>query len=685
MNSKLFLIIFFCPYSALCQNTLLEWKEKLRTAQHDTVRMSCYSKIADLQYTSDSMIYYIQKGLNISKKYPNHIVNAKLFNTMGRAFEVKGKRDTALYYIQKAYAIALRLKDDQQIKYTHFNSILLHKSPAEKISELLKMLKKYKFNISQPYDKTLLFTLYGVIADSYMRLDNIDKQGLYLQKSHIYISSLRDSIFYNMRYAKLLSTKAEICFNSNDVRCIKSVSENYKPFLKSMEKFIYGKDKHSVKQLMPIIYGCYSEILMYEKKYNESIYFIGKATSNISELDDNLTFTKHLSLGQNYVKLGRFKESIFHLQKAYEYYKDTEFTSTQSLILKLLAEANSNLGYYKKSYEYLNRATKIDNLYYSKQQQQLSLEVDKQFELAKKQEEVSAKELENKLNKERIKVEEKQKQFFIILMTLSLCLLVWSVWSYIKQKNLSINLDNYSKTLKKTNEAKDKIFGILGHDLRSPINELKVILMLFYSKDITPSKAKDLLKNLTIKIETIHGMLDNLLQWSLLEFKQQPLPSQSISLSNIVEKVIPQLNTIAQQKQITIITNLHSGQILASPGDLEIVIRNIVYNAIKFTPKGGTIQLKINKLDSTIEFICKDTGIGMELNKLKREKSDFQLPKTGTAGEMGSGLGLKISQELILRNNGKIQIESEINKGTEVNIIFPKFNLELSNEYSLIS
>lgn len=694
MKTKfLLLLLFVTSHFIFAQSTISEWQEKLRTAKHDTTIMECYSQIADLQYVSDSMIYYVQKGLKISEKHPNHIVRSKLYNSMGRAFEVKGKRDSAIFYISKAHSIAVRLKNDNQIKYTHFNLILLNRSPAQQISDLLKMLKKYKYNTSISYDKVLLFSLNGIIADNYMRLENIDKQKVYLEKSQPFMSSLRDSIFYNMRYSRLLSTRAEHCFKTSNASCIKSVSEEYKSFLKRMEQFIEGKHKHSIMQLMPIVYGNYAEILKYERKYQESITFINKAGEGLNELDDNLTFTKYRSLGENYVKLGQLEKGISYLQKAYDYYKSSEFSGTESYILQLLAEAYSKLGQHKKAYEYLDKASKIDNNYFSKQQQQLSLEVDKQFELAEKQEEITAQEIKNKLKDERIRVERQQKNIFISLLILSLALFAFALWSYLKQRHLrgvlakqNLQLQNQTHTLEiktqelsEANQTKDKIFAVISHDLKSPINDLKTILLLFYSKDISTSKMKELMQSLTMKIETVQGIMTNLLQWSLLELKHQPFTSKIVPITPIVERIITQLQTAAQHKQIGIETALIPVQIQANPEDVEIIVRNILYNAIKFTPNGGNIRFVINDLGSHITVSCTDTGVGISKNILREIKHELPLPKVGTSGETGSGLGLRISQELTQRNKGTIMFNSEINKGTEVILTFPKVALNTSD------
>ncbi len=671
----LVLLVFVQPI-CFAQSSIAEWKEILRTAKHDTTRMICYLEIAGLQGHADSMFYYARKGLSISKKYPNHVANAKLFNNLGRGYEMKAHPDSAAYYYELAHNIALRLNDDKQIKYTSFNRILLYKSPVQQISELLKMLKKYNYAPSKEYDNTLLFALYGIVAQNYIYLENIANGKAYLQKSRKFMTTYRDSIFYNIRYSIVLSSEARQYYQTADTTFIKVISRKYKLFLGEIEKFVATKNDNLATQLMAVVYGNYAAILMYENKHQESIFYINQATTDIKNLPDNLKYTKYSSLGKNYVGLGQFKKGIFYLEKAYTYYKNSQFIDSESSILEAMAKAYSKLGDYKKAYQYLEKASKMDKSYYGKQQQQLSLEVEKQFELAEKQEQIAAQELENKLKEEHIKVEERQKYVFIGLLILSLSLLGWAVWSYKKQKQLSGQLEQkrhkleiQAQELTEANQTKDKIFAVLGHDLRSPLNDLKVILMLFHSKDITPSKMKSMLQELTTKMNSVRDMMNNLLQWSLLELKHQPIQLKPISIKKIIEKAIGQLSSFAEKKEIVLETNLKEANVMCNAEEVEIIVRNLLSNAIKFTSKGGKISIDTFTQNDNVAIQIKDSGVGIP-EELMHETSHYPVSKTGTEGEKGVGLGLKISRELAKRNGAEIFIESKQDSGTEITLAF---------------
>ncbi len=683
------LICFVC-HCTIAQ-TIDFWKKKLHVAKHDTTKMICYSEIANLQIRADSIFYYVRKGLIISKGYPNHIINAKLYNGLAMAYDHIGKLDSAAYYYDQAHQVGLRLKDDKQIKYSHFNKTLLCKSSGQRISELQQMLKKYNFIQLRPYDRPLLFGIYTTIAQDYIVLENLNKGKEYLQKSRKYMISFRDSVYYNIQYSMLLSSEADLYYKSHSPALLAATfSEKYKPFLAESEKTAATKKNELSLTMMSVVYGNYATILTFEKKYNESNYYINKATVAIKILPEMILYNKYYALGKNYVGLGQTQKGLRYLEKAYMFFKDSQYDDKEFSILETMAIANSKLGQFKKAHDYLVKALIINKKYNNNQQQQLSLEVEKQLELSEKQEEIAAQELENKLKEERIKAEQKQKNIVFGLLVLSLGLLAWAVWSYRTQRQLrqllelqNLSLATKTKELTEANQTKDKIFAVLGHDLRSPINELKTILMLFHSRDITPTKMKELIHSLTAKIEVVQEMMNNLLQWSLLELKHQGNAPQMVFANKIIEKVIQQLKASADKKQLSIETSLPAVQILAQEEDLDIIFRNLLSNAIKFTPNGGTIRIEVLEKSDFIEILCTDTGIGIPANTLETTTNAFPIQRKGTAGEVGSGLGLKITKELISKNHGKLLVHSENNQGTEIAIYFSKSS-NYQNEKSML-
>ena len=672
----LFIMVFFLQisFAQKTPTTITGWQQKLQTAKHDTTKMVCYLEIANLQIRADSIFYYVRKGLNISKGYPNHIINAKLYNGLAMAYDRLGKSDSAAYYYDQAYQIGLRLKDDKQIKYALFNKTLLCKSSGQRINELQQILKKYNFLQSRAYDRLLLFSIYTNIAQDYITLENLNKGKEYLQKSRKFMISFRDSVYYNVQYSVLLSSEADLFYKSNTPSITQTFSERYKPFLNEAEKIASIKKNELSLSMMSVVYGNYATILTLEKKYNKSNYYINKATVDIKVLPEIILYNKYYSLGKNYVGLGQIKKGLMYLEKSYNFFKNSQFDDKEFNILENMAMAYSKLGKVKKANEYLVKALSINKKYNNNQQQQLSLEVEKQLELSEKQKEIAFQEFQNKLKDERIKIEQQQKYMFIGLSALTIFLLAWALSSYRKQRHLRrlLEIQNYSlekktKELTDANHVKDKIFAVLGHDLQNPINELKAILMLFNSNAITPSKLKEFMIPLANKIESVEGMLNNLLYWSLLELSYQNNKRHLVDLNYIIERVLQQLKNNVEAKSINILLELKPTEAVVNEKEIEIVLRNLLSNAIKFTPINGTILIESVNTNNQASINIKDSGIG--LPESFNYNTRFPETQKGTSGEKGVGLGLKICKELVLKNAGELTLNSTLG-GTTVSLLF---------------
>lgn len=229
-----------------------------------------------------------------------------------------------------------------------------------------------------------------------------------------------------------------------------------------------------------------------------------------------------------------------------------------------------------------------------------------------------------------------------------------------------------TKKLEDLNHIKDRIFAIIGHDLRKPAISFRGI-----SKKVKYLIKKNDFETLYKFGESIEGnanalynLTDNLLKWALAQKNILEINTKPINLLHITEEVFDLFREVAKDKRITLDTDISNSLCaLADEGTLLTIIRNLVDNAIKYTPQGGTIQLLAQNQFDYVSFQIKDNGIGMSSNKiqdiflLKKDKS-----QKGTVGEKGTGLGMYLVQELVKLNKGSISVQSELNKGTTIEI-----------------
>lgn len=226
-----------------------------------------------------------------------------------------------------------------------------------------------------------------------------------------------------------------------------------------------------------------------------------------------------------------------------------------------------------------------------------------------------------------------------------------------------------NKSLEKLNVEKDKLFSIVSHDLRSPMNGILGLTAMI--KEEIEGISKDHIKEIATSIHSsassIIQLLQGLMEWSQLQRGNISFNPQPIMLVGSVQKSMSLLSESARAKSITLSRNVpESINVFADNHMLESVIRNLVSNAIKFTPKGGQIEITAKEAEAnTIVVSVKDDGIGMSPAILEKLFSlSAKINRKGTEGELSSGLGLIMSKELIEKHGDKIWAESEEGKGS---------------------
>lgn len=242
-------------------------------------------------------------------------------------------------------------------------------------------------------------------------------------------------------------------------------------------------------------------------------------------------------------------------------------------------------------------------------------------------------------------------------------------------------LQKANLTLTKLNADKDKFFSIIAHDLRGPFNALLGNAQLLAERPelLEPHEFREMSQSIHRSAKAVYQLLDSLLIWAQLQqegggMQCQPEP---IKLKDLTEGTLAVLEQTAAQKEIILSNAIPANYwVQADRLMLETIIRNLVGNALKFTPRGGQVTVTgKNGLTSQAGWVkvsVQDTGVGMsqaDIARLFRLDTSHSTP--GTEKEKGSGLGLMICQEMVERNGGQIWVKSEAGQGTTVEFTVP--------------
>jgi two-component system, NtrC family, sensor kinase len=303
-----------------------------------------------------------------------------------------------------------------------------------------------------------------------------------------------------------------------------------------------------------------------------------------------------------------------------------------------------------------------------------------EYEIAQKQTEVDL--LKKKRLTQRIIV---YGLFIVLALTLGIFAVHYS--NTRKRRLLNKRLIERQKTLQKQhdqleklNKTKDRFFSIISHDLRGPISVLNGTTLLI--RDFLDSKNYEELDELTANMEysvkKVLNLLDNLLEWAVSQQGEFPYKPEKLRMEDICNNVLNIFITMAATKSIVLTYEIKPDAkiVVADMNSLMTILRNLVSNALKFTNKGGSVNILAERKKDEYCISVSDTGIGMpeskqqDVFKLSENKSTW-----GTDKEKGLGIGLSLVHEFVKMNKGNIKVESAENVGTTFSICLPQGKL----------
>ncbi len=246
-----------------------------------------------------------------------------------------------------------------------------------------------------------------------------------------------------------------------------------------------------------------------------------------------------------------------------------------------------------------------------------------------------------------------------------------------ERHKMEVELKASEKKLKKLNNTKDKLFSVIAHDIRNPFNAILGFSTILDNNldSLSSAEIKEFISKIVEASEQTYKLLEDLLTWAKSQLGQLKANPCKVNPEYIIQECINSLKSLARNKNINInISTLNTSCIYADSEMIKFVFRNLLHNAIKFSHPNSKIDCIINDVNENIVSITiKDYGVG-----IKKEKLDILfnleefLTTNGTAHEKGTGLGLSLSKEMVELNNGKIEVFSKTEKGSEFIITLPQ-------------
>ena len=234
---------------------------------------------------------------------------------------------------------------------------------------------------------------------------------------------------------------------------------------------------------------------------------------------------------------------------------------------------------------------------------------------------------------------------------------------------LELKVEQRTQELRELNATKDKFFSIIAHDLKNPFNTLLGFsdLILTNLNIYKKEQIHDFVNIIHTTSKNAYSLLENLLEWSRSQTGRIQMEPEQINLYNLVEENMELLKGIAEKKRIILTNDIKKDcTAYADQNMINTVIRNLATNALKYTAKGGKVNILSDKKDDKVIITVADTGVGIKpenLDKLFRIDGNFSLK--GTDDETGTGLGLILCKEFIRKNNGELKVTSVFGQGSK--------------------
>ncbi len=375
------------------------------------------------------------------------------------------------------------------------------------------------------------------------------------------------------------------------------------------------------------------------------------------------------------LKQKEYAKAVDFAEKAYEIAKNTNDLKGIAYASETLYKYHKSMGEVTETLKYLEEFKKHSDSLFNSQNKNGILLLKAKSDFDKKQSELEAENEKILLTKQN-KINTSLLIIIILIATLIPLFLKHRKLGFLNHSvtEKSKLLEKREKELIKSNNTKDKLFSIIGHDLKGPIDSLRLLLSMHQKKEVSDEEFLEFSPKLNKDVSSVFFTLTNLLNWGKSQMKGEVVQKRNFAVKPLVRDVMDFLESTSISKQLKLVNETEGEvEVYADRNQIDVVIRNILSNAIKFTPAKGTIKVISQDFENKYRISIMDNGIGMDPKTSERVLDPNETYTTyGTDNEKGTGLGLILCKELVEKNKGEIWVESTLGKGSTFHILLPK-------------
>jgi len=396
-----------------------------------------------------------------------------------------------------------------------------------------------------------------------------------------------------------------------------------------------------------------------------------------------------LGLANTHARLKDYESAGAEYKKVLSLAKDAGLKLEQDEAYEGLAELYRSLNDKQTSKAYKSLSSEMKDSLFNDSILKLTSDLQLQFDYEKKQAQIEILNKEDEIKEMELNQTKQAKNFFMAL-SLLLVLLIFIFVFFISQnrkinkqlkrglfelevKNKEIN--EQKEQLTQLNQVKDRFFSIISHDLRNNLTTMKLYFDLVSNPQYDASSQHEFGKEVAASVQNTIDLLENLLVWASGQLKGVKVLPSKVNLNALAQENIAMLASMALQKNISLHNETEEeAYLLADPNMVNLILRNLLSNALKFTKEGGEVTIISEELEAFHQITVIDNGVGIAKDKLATLfTAHINVSTQGTGNEKGTGLGLMLCKEFTEKNGGSIWVESEEGKGSSFSLTFPKY------------
>lgn len=686
----------------------------------DTIQIDNLLKLGDqYEFTiQDTALYYYSQALEIANKIPTKKFASKCLNYIGLIYSNKCEYSLALASFNQAISINKEIGNEESIGKNLINIGLVYKNKSNYPKALEYFQEALKIN-EEIGSKSTLAGNFVNIGLLYKELGNLDEALSFYQKALI--------IYKENGYI------GHIAITVGNIGTIYHEQGDYDKAMKYYRKSLEGYQEIDYKTGIATCSINIGLLFQNQKKYSKALTHYQKSLSIYKKIGDKGNIPVCLiKIASLYNYTHKYEQAISIASQALTITKEIGDLRSQAEAYYIISEAKYGLKKYKSAIKYRDLWVEVNDSIFNSEKIEALADLKTRYETEKKEKQIIKQSVEIKKNKLEIKRQEIEKQsqkklrdLLIIGFALAIILIMIMMLLFIQKKKANallsekkLEIDTKNKILKDKNEAllatlrivekqkneidhkndkilsinkdleekkfyleqanatKNKFFNIIAHDLLNPFNAILGLsnVLMENDEEFDKQERKNIIKSLANSSQFAYNLVENLLKWSRSQTGNITLSLEDWDVNVFLNEALVYVENFAKIKNIKVKTSLEDSFIVNADKDvLQTVLRNLCSNAVKFTPDGGQISISAWQTPEAVFFSVEDSGLGISKEKQDRLFDITQKVSTlGTNRERGTGLGLILCKEFIEKHEGRIWVESEVNKGSKFVFSIPQ-------------